>query len=455
MWYAHSLPDSEKSEWQTLAEHLTAVERLTRERAEKFGAPRAAGLAGLLHDLGKYTPQFQARLEGGASVDHATAGAREAMALAQQADDRLIAEIVAHAIAGHHSGLPDSVGDASSLDERTKRKLPALDPAWREEIAPVADGLTPAFFPHGACKEKLPYQLAFFGRMIFSCLVDADYRDTEAFYAKAKGETPARDWPRLADLVDHLRARFDTHMATKRADGPVNALRGEILAHVRDRAAAPRGLFTLTVPTGGGKTLASLAFALDHAKRHGLQRIVYAIPFTSIVDQTAGIFREVLGEDVVLEHHSSIDEDKLRGREAADKLKLAMEDWAAPIVVTTNVQLFESLHASRPSRCRKLHNLANAVIILDEAQTIPLDVLRPCLATLDELARNYGASIVLCTATQPAVAAPDFPGGLDLGPERELAPSPSKLHEKLRRVRLAHLGEMSDDDLIAALRETR
>ena len=235
---------------------------------------------------------------------------------------------------------------------------------------------------------------------------------------------------------------------------PVKRLRGEILSHVRGRAAEEQGLFTLTVPTGGGKTLASLAFALEHAKQHSLERIVYAIPFTSVIDQTAAIFREVLGEEVVLEHHASIDESRIAGREARDKLRLAMEDWAAPVVVTTNVQLFESLHSNRPSRCRRLHNLAKSVIVLDEAQTIPLHVLRPCLAALDELARNYGCSVVLCTATQPAVAAPEFEGGLPLGPERELAPEPLRLHQQLKRVRLERLGDRSDDQLIEALAGT-
>lgn len=462
MLNAHSLPDDpddpDKSRWQSLAGHLNGVSRLSGCRGAKFRAERAAGLAGLLHDLGKYTREFQARLEGGERVDHATAGAREIIELASQAEDRCMAAIIAHAIAGHHTGMPDSVGDPS-LDTRLKNKrLPALDPAWREEITPVAEGLTPAGFSWRA--DTRARQLAFFGRMIFSCLVDADYRDTEEFYAAAKGEKVDRDWPGLPENVDDYIERFDRYMAKKpKNDTRVNALRAEILVHVRARAPAERGLFTLTVPTGGGKTLASLAFALDHAKRYRLERIVYAIPFTSIIDQTAAIFREVLGDDVVLEHHSSIDEeridneDKKHKREAADKLKLAMEDWAAPVVVTTNVQLFESLHSNRPSRCRKLHNLANAVIVLDEAQTIPLHVLRPCLAAIEELARNYGTSVVLCTATQPAVAAPDFPGGLTLGKERELAPEPARLHE-LKRVRLEHLGERTDEQILSELRES-
>ncbi|QGM98096.1 CRISPR-associated helicase/endonuclease Cas3 [Methylocystis parvus] len=457
-YFAHSLPDRPKSEWQQLAEHLRSTADRASRNAEKFGAGRAAKLAGLLHDLGKYTAEFQKRLEGGDAVDHATAGAREAMALAAQPRDKLIAEIVAHAIAGHHAGLPDSVG-AASLEERVGKKLHALDPVWREEIAPVADGLIKQSFKAGASRQTLAFQLAFFGRMIFSCLVDADFRDTEAFYDRAEGRSSPREWRALPDIVDALRGRFDEHMAKlgARAEAtPVNALRAEVLAHTRKQADLPRGLFTLSVPTGGGKTLASLAFALDHAKRHGMERIVYAIPFTSIIDQTAAIFQSVLQdrEDIVLEHHSSIDEERNQDRSSREKLKLAMEDWAAPVIVTTNVQLFESLHADRPSRCRRLHNLANSVIILDEAQTIPLHVLRPCLAALNELALNYGASIVLCTATQPAVRKVDFEDGLDLPPERELAPDPQRLHRQLQRVRVEKLGVLDDDALVGQLGES-
>jgi CRISPR-associated endonuclease/helicase Cas3 len=296
-------------------------------------------------------------------------------------------------------------------------------------------------------------QLAFLGRMIFSCLVDADYRDTEEFYCRTQGMTRDRDWPALADIVPGLTARFDAHMQNLAATAPdtdVNRLRADVLSHMRGRASEAPGLFTLTVPTGGGKTLASLGFALDHARAHGLHRIIYAIPFTSIIDQTAAIFRDVLGEEAILEHHSAIEEEKLGCREQRDKLRLAMEDWAAPVVVTTNVQLFESLFANRPSRCRKLHNLANSVIILDEAQTLPRPLLRPAMEALRELATNYGTSIVLCTATQPALDIRDLKDGLPLD-GRELAPDPAGLARRLRRTRVSLAGEMNDGDLVEAL----
>jgi len=334
----------------------------------------------------------------------------------------------------------------------------ALDPVWRRDIAPRAQDLVPDGFaePRPKSAEELAFRLSVLGRMIFSCLIDADRRDTEAYYESIKGGAKAdRAWRPLTDILPGLQARFDAHIDNMpKLDSAVNRLRGEILTHVRARAEEARGFFTLTVPTGGGKTLASLGFALDHARRHGHSRIIAAIPFTSIVDQTAAIFKHVLGEDNVLEHHSSIDDEKQANRDWRDKLKLAMEDWAAPLVVTTNVQLFESLFSSRPSRCRKLHNIAGSVIVLDEAQTIPLALLAPCVRMLAELVRFYGCTIVLCTATQPALDQRNFlkasPIALPLT-GRELAPDPARLARELKRVTLRFAGAMANADLVAAL----
>ncbi|UTD29000.1 CRISPR-associated endonuclease Cas3'' [Bradyrhizobium sp. WD16] len=464
MFFAHSLEGRYRDTWQPLAAHLKAVSQLTSLRAEKFGAGRLGAMIGLLHDLGKYTNEFQDYIGGrGPSPDHATAGARAIRELAAATgSDRFAALIGAYCIAGHHAGLSNWSGDRA-LSERLRKELPELDPTWLDELSPEAGGLFPQFFKRHPDIGRRGFQLALLGRMLFSCLVDADYRDTETFYLNAVGHSADRDWPVLPAIIDTLTARFDSYMADMAAttsDSPLGHRRTEILAHARAKAARPRGIFTLNVPTGGGKTLTSLGFALDHAKAHGMDRIVYGIPFTSIIDQTAAIFRKVLGEEHVLEHHSAIEEERqdrrspdLEGeRDMGAKMRLAMEDWAAPIIVTTNVQLFESLFANRPSRCRKLHNLVNAVIILDEAQTIPLPVLRPCVAALDELARNHGCSVVLCTATQPALAAPRFKGGFELSQDSELAPDPAGLARELRRVTLDVRSEpLADADLVAEI----
>lgn len=288
--------------------------------------------------------------------------------------------------------------------------------------------------------------------MLFSCLVDADYLDTEAFFDRAGNGRLRRsgELPSLAALRD----RLDAKLAGFRVDKPVNERRAEILQTVRQHATLPPQIFSLTVPTGGGKTLASMAFALDHAIAHGLRRVIYVIPFTSIVEQTAAVFRDAfgdLGDAAVLEHHSAFADDKTTKPEAREKLKLAMENWDAPVVVTTAVQFFESLFADRPSRCRKLHNIAGSVVIFDEAQTLPLPVLRPCVAALDELARNYRTSVVLCTATQPALKAPDLKGGF--ASVCELAPDPKRLADQLKRVRIRHIGTAGDELLAQMIAE--
>lgn len=466
MHYAHSTANVDRSDWQPLPEHLLAVADAAGVRAEKFGAARAAWLAGLAHDLGKYAQAFQHYIaKCGPSPDHSTAGAKAILEIPLEKFDRLVAEAVATCVASHHAGLLDRRGLNASLEDRLAKTLPPLDPAWSSEVSLEAGSLLPEGFAWHPDTRRRAFQLSFLGRMVFSCLVDADFLDTEAFYARVERRAIDRHWRALPDVIDELCDRFERHIAAKHsaaADTDVNRRRRSILTHARAKSALPPGLFTLDVSTGGGKTLTSLGFALDHAKAHGLDRIIYAIPFTSVIEQTAAIFREVLGDDVVLEHHSAIEDELKRERERAgkDKLKLAMENWDAPVVVTTNVQLFESLFAARTSRCRKLHNIARSVIVLDEAQTIPLHVLRPSVAALDELARNYGASVLVCTATQPALGVPKekggagLVGGLDLKPERELAPDPGALHAAFRRVTLRIAGEMSDDALIAELAET-
>jgi CRISPR-associated endonuclease/helicase Cas3 len=282
--------------------------------------------------------------------------------------------------------------------------------------------------------------------MLFSCLVDADYLATERFMS------PEREMHRPAAGVAlaQMRIQLDDYLAdmvASRVASSIDEIRGQILHACRSAATQSPGLFSLTVPTGGGKTLSSLAFALAHAEKHGLRRVICAIPFTSIIEQTADEYRKVftpLGPKVVLEHHSNVDPDS---EHETLQSRLAAENWDAPLIVTTNVQLFESLFAAQTSRCRKLHRIARSVIILDEAQTLPVGLLKPCLAVLRELVVDYGCSIVLCTATQPALGRRDkFPIGL--ADVREIIPEPDKLYLSMKRVEVQHVGQRTDDQLI-------
>jgi CRISPR-associated endonuclease/helicase Cas3 len=460
-FYAHSTSRADRSDWQALSDHLIGTGERAARHAAAFGGQVLARISGRLHDLGKYTERFQNRLAGNPErVDHATWGARIAR-------DRYgpLGTLIAYGIAGHHAGLangrPGLEGASRpALQERLSddyrsRELPPLLPDWERDIElPAALALPDGFARHPKPERRI-FQLSLLARMVFSCLVDADFVDTDDFYRSIEGRRPRDEEVGPRPALHVLRERLDAHLGGFPSEGGINPLRAQILQEVRAKACLAPGLFSLTVPTGGGKTLASLAFALDHALAHDLRRVIYVIPFTSVVEQTVQVFRAALGEfgrdDVVLEHHSAFFDDPKTAPQSIEKRRLVMENWDAPIVVTTAVQFFESLFADRPARCRKLHNIAGSVVVLDEAQTLPQELLHPCVALLDELARNYRVSPVLCTATQPALRLDQgFKDGLEN--VRELADDPPALYERLRRVRARHVGALDDPALADHLR---
>ena len=470
-YYAHSAQDKlgnllPYEHWQTLRSHSVNVGEMAAEFAQVFGAQEIACQTGQLHDLGKYSEAFNRRLHGGPSVDHATAGAK----IAVERWGNVIGKLMAFCIAGHHAGLANGNGEGDNRRTLKQRlalqfgaDIPALDNLWQQEIKLPQNLPAP---PLKADAHHPFFSYAFFTRMLYSCLVDADYLDTEAFYLKLENKASERGGYPDLNTLQHNFNQFINDFRRRIAQAPeqteaekrnaaLNRLRSEILDHAVEQAAQPQGLFTLTVPTGGGKTFTSMAFALEHAKQHGMRRVIYVIPFTSIIEQNAAEFRKVfgeLGEQSVLEHHSTFDDGKLQNEATKDKLRLASENWDAPIVVTTAVQFFESLFADRSSRCRKLHNIAGSVIILDEAQMLPLNLLLPIMQAIKELAQNYRCSVVMCTATQPAVQAEN---GFYRGFENvlEIAPKPTALFDKLRRTTVQHIGTQTDADLLAKLAE--
>ena len=454
-FYAHSREDVLESEWQPLIEHLTRVADYAAEFGRDAGVAELAKAAGMIHDLGKYSKEFQARLRGAKiRVDHATAGAKEMLQVFKGTPQEALATLLAYCVSGHHTGLldygnPSDLPGDGTLTARLKTDVCDYS-AYKSEIDISALAL-PQRLPIRPLKGQLGFSLSFMIRMIYSALVDADFQETEEFMQGKKPRGGHEDIPTLRDKLNaHLR-QFENPTSD------INRKRTETLKACVEKAAQQPGFFKLTVPTGGGKTLASMAFALNHAAAHGMKRIIYVIPFTTIIEQNAGVFKEILGEENVLEHHSNFDWEAKK-REAAEqaddrthsvyaKLKLAAENWDIPIVVTTNVQFFESLFANKSSRCRKLHNIAKSVIVFDEAQMFPRDYLRPAMSAVWELVTNYGASAVFCTATQPNLER-FLPAGT---PVTELAPEPQKLFDFYKRVKIENLGTLTDDDLIARL----
>ncbi len=442
-FYAHTKDNKPPEAWQPLDNHLKRVAELTRSFADEFGAGDWGYKAGLWHDLGKAHPDFQAylhRVRGldaseyddqstGTHPNHSGAGA----ILAYEKWHNIIGKTLAYLVAGHHAGLPDWFGGRDSLPYRLESEKIVADTV-RNYAEPFFDAIPvklrpPDFAMHCCNQDAIAYHL--WVRMVYSCLVDADFLDTEAFMdAEKHAQRPS--FPSLIEL----KACFDQQMLKMMADAPdtfVNRIRANILATSRTAAAQSPGFFSLTVPTGGGKTLSGTAFALDHAIQYDKSRVIYVIPYTSIIEQTADVLRKHFGSENVIEHHSNIAPER---EKESPQLTLAAENWGAPVIVTTSVQFFESLYAAKPGRCRKLHNIVNSVVILDEAQLLPPELLHPCIEALKRLVSDYRVTVVLSTATQPAL-----PNLCQL--PREIIPYTASLYEQLKRTNIVFPDEMN------------
>jgi CRISPR-associated endonuclease/helicase Cas3 len=434
MLYAHT-PAEGSTAWHMLDEHILEVARMAKDFAGAFGAADLAYWLGMWHDLGKFNPAFQDYLKmcvanpahRGHGPDHKAAGAT-------YAQQRLMP--LALLIQGHHGGLKSPAEYKNWLAEKVQQHGSALDAslAAAHALLPALDPREPLEIPQAI--RQHPHASEFFLRMLFSALVDADFLDTEHHFNKGKAAQRGSNIS-LATLWDRLEAQ------QRRFSGQdqrvVTQARHAIYEACLAAAALPPGWFRLTVPTGGGKTRSGMAFALRHALAHQLRRVVVAVPFISITEQTADTYRSIFGtsdanEPVVLEHHSSAQHTQSEKDEFSPGQqwsRLAAENWDAPIVVTTTVQLFQSLFACGTSPCRKLHRLAKSVIILDEAQALPAHLLTPILDALMHLTTHYGATVVLSTATQPAFESIPLVQKLQA---REIVPDPKQWFDALRRV---------------------
>lgn len=427
--YAHSKENAPVTEWQTLEAHSNAVATLASEFATPFYSVEWAHLLGFVHDIGKARSAFQSYLLRCNGIEdsepdygnHSHSGAG-ACWLSQNAGH--LGRALAYCVAGHHAGLPDWSGGEipdGALVRRLECDAYVLDEATLKEwFNGHEDAIRDV-------KRDIPFKfrqndssLSFWIRMMYSCLVDADFLDTEAFIDSRRASMRIMSRP-LGPLAELFFAKLyeKEHSA---ADTSVNRLRSRIRVACESASELPMGFFSLTVPTGGGKTLSGTAFAFKHALKHGLKRIIYVIPYTSIIEQTADVLRDFLGEENVLEHHSNFDPDK-----ETPQSRLASENWDAPVIVTTAVQFFESLYACKSSRCRKLHNISESVVVLDEVQLLPMRLLLPCVDALRQLVLDYRVSLVLSTATQLNLP------GLDQGLVREIITQEFDLYKQLKR----------------------
>lgn len=441
-YYGHSGKSPDYSDWQTLKEHLEKVAQKASIFGDEFGAADIAYLAGIYHDIGKYSDAFQRRLRGSSvPVDHSTAGAKEC----EQKYGPLYGRMLAYIIAGHHGGMPGwDDGGNRCLRSRLKKEVDDYS-EWADEIS-IPDHINYKMIEFKMTRNELPFFLINRTRMIFSCLVDADYLDTEKAFGSIKSGLRDEIYDmrllneKLSDHLQKFRARTERNTTED--------MRMKLLDDCINKSHSSRGLYSLNAPTGSGKTLSSLAFALNHAATHNMKRVIYVIPYTSIIEQNAAVFSRVMGKEYVLEHHSSFDYEKGQVEDSNEvenlKYRLGTENWSFPIIVTTNIQFFESFFSNKPGKVRKLHNIANAVIVLDEAQMLPSNLLIPTSALLNDLVKHYNSTVVLCTATQPELRTV-FP---ELDTMDEIVSSPQELYKKMKRVELSYSSDNYHDHVL-------
>ena len=412
---------------QLLSVHLHNTALLAEEYAGVFGCGDLAKSIALLHDIGKYSEKFQQRIHGeNVSVDHSSAGGQLALEVSK---NTLLGYMAAYCIFGHHAGLPnggksnDNVTD-STFHARRKKSVEDYS-AYKQEIK-----LQEIDLPQQSIETS--FDAYFLIRMLFSSLVDADYLDTEKFFSEVKRGKCTNFNELNTIFYEKVLKEF---LYPTLPVSPLNQHRTELLKDCLLASEEEQGLFTLTAPTGSGKTIASMAFALSHAAKRDKKRIIYVIPYNTIIEQNAFVFENALGESNILQHHSNVEYDD-KNEESSIK-RLATENWDYPIIVTSNVQFFESLYSNRSSGCRKLHNIANSIIIFDEAQMIPTSYLRPCVRVIRELVENYKCTAVLATATQSSLEEMFMPLKA-----KEIARNPQELYSFLRRTKIVRSKEL-------------
>lgn len=453
---SHIYQNREDGQWiiQTNDEHQKEVANMAADFATQFGLPSWGHTLGLLHDKGKERAAFQQYIRKANGIpthdlrhyqehNHAFAGG----ILAKNLMGMGILNLLANQIISHHTGLHDYTDVESILQEK---QLPKEINQDKIDTSLLIRELQASSLLKNGEDMKHFHHLS---RMLFSCLVDADRLDTERFM-------DIESWKKricsstMADMLPELEA-YIQKLQFNAPDTEVNRIRKKIQEQCIEAAPGEKGFYSLTVPTGGGKTLASLLWAMKHAVKHNMNRIIIAIPYTSIIVQTAGLLKEIFGEENVLEHHSNFNPDDIKDEDIREKTKLATENWNYPIVVTTNVQFFESIFSNKPSDCRKLHNIVNSVIILDEVQTLPTDFLQPIIDAMKAYQEMFGVSMLFTTASQPVLSGliegtnprAGFKGIKHI---TEIIPNEFTLHDKLRRVHLEIENKGNTYDEIAA-----